>query len=139
MMPPGSSSGRLVRIANLRLLPTGGSSPSGPGGPRLHAGEPFWLQLRFALQDGPWLSGPDVASWFEVSVRACKLGEATTRLLASERIGAVAGEEPATVDLAMTGLEPGQYRLITLVTFGAAAEVAGFCDGPVVTVSGPGR
>ena len=57
-------------------------------------------------------------------------------MLVSDRIGAVTGEDASTVELAVPGLEPGQYRLITLVTFGAATEVAGFYDGPVVTVGG---
>jgi hypothetical protein len=132
MIPPGPPSGRQVRIADIRVLPTDRSGMPGAGRPRLRAGEPF--RLRFTLQVGARSPDSGVTSWFDVDVRACRLGGATTWLLASDRIGAVSGGTASTVELAVPGLEPGQYRLLTLVTFGAATEVAAFHDGPVVTV-----
>ena len=132
MIPPGPSSGRQVRIADIRVLPTGRSATPGLGRPRLRAGEPF--RLRFTLQAVARPPASGMGSWFDVDVRACRLGGATTWLLASDRIGAVTGGTASTVEVAVPGLEPGQYRLLTLVTVGAATEVAAFHDGPVVTV-----
>lgn len=101
---------------------------------RLEAGQPFRIRVGLSLDSSGRPLAAGVASWLDVQVQACRVGSATVTPLARARVRALPDRPARTVELVAAGLEAGRYRLATLVTFGAADDVAAFSDGPVVTV-----
>lgn len=115
-----------VAITDVRVLPTGAR--------QLLAGERFRLEVRFTLGHSPPPLVPGVVSWFDVNVEAIDVGTARSAVVASDRIKAAAGDAERSVELLASGLGPGRYQFVTLVSLSAATDVAGFYDGPVITV-----